>query len=618
MSKFHQVQLTIFLVCVVSTLCNTGRAEEHATVAKFLPRSTAVYCSIQNPSRTVDELSELCGVPDEQIYTLLRQVTQTNPSDGTQRNFSGTGLDSTDLDFEFNVNSIHFVLTNSREELGNAALLIDRGDNRRPIKKEFISLMIRVVSQAYFSRSSLLRSNVDVSKTGIALSQWEDSLEAIEFGDWIVFASNKSFANALENRFENPSSFKDSLASSNAFKASLRHNLKDHFFAGYLSYRKAKQVMLAFGNANEQHWKDFFLDNIPWVSTSVRLSNNGTTWGIDRKRVVAATVPSTGESTFWKLYQPIKTFCAVPDGVDIARGKCLKLEQWNNLTRDSYPGIKDTELYDIYAKNPLVAYETGISRPRLGSLQFEFWDMKKGESLKILEVEAGTEDSVIFNYLDKFYTAVDEGSRRNQYITKHRRTEILGNPAWWTDSIKKSDTLASRPMNSNERESDKQTLSENELSDGSGAIFFNGWVAQGQLSILEPLVDSDDSTRLRMADIETEKVVSRAMSIFNMDNVHYFEICRHDAIQSEWETFLDQVLSHAIPVGWSTRTNLLDEAMKNEKVYNKLIPLHKFRIEFRKIFAQLGALQPSCIEVESINNDCTRRIYGKSYRFKSR
>ena len=397
-----------------------------------------------------------------------------------------------------------------------------------------------------------------------------------------------------------------------SFLASVAKQFDDSFLSCYLSHRDAKRILIATAYAQEELWDKEALDGIPWVSTSLRLYHDDDQFRVDRKSVMASTMPLEGDRQYWEFYQPIEEFPPIPATVESVNAKGVNLEQWNQHAKKVYPEVYGEGAYEWFENDPLRAFRTGISRPRLGNLTYEIWDPSSGaqQYATLYKVDRETPQDTVLGYLKEYYTAIEDWDKRN-YDMNYRLTEVKGLPAWWTD--KHNPRFDFRGVGA-EVDAKKEEPKE-KRSTAQGAVVIDGWVVAGQEHIVDLVIDFDTGGFQQQPEKTYEKAVDAALKRFDFKSTHYFEYKTDSAVAEDFD-FLNRLLYRAMPVGWGARNNVFDEAKDDPTVLDRLTRPQKLRFYLETSLEEMIELKPRYVRVDSFSDRLPRQIYGESWVFQ--
>ena len=125
---------------IVCIFCFIGKssAETHEEIAKRLPADLAILATLERPDLVIEEFLTGLDMEPERLREFSELLLLTNPTDGTERQLNGDGKFDPGL---LSAQSFHFVVDNSREKVGDVAILIDRGDLELKLTIKYLSLI---------------------------------------------------------------------------------------------------------------------------------------------------------------------------------------------------------------------------------------------------------------------------------------------------------------------------------------------------------------------------------------------------------------------------------------------------------------------------------------------
>lgn len=619
---------TLTAVCTficVYCFSQISLAESHEDIAKKLPSDLAILATLEQPDVVIEEFLSGLGMEPERMREFSELLLLTNPTDGTQRKLKGDDKFDPGL---LSAQSFHFVVDNSREKVGDVAIIIDRGDLELTVTVEYAKLYVRLVSQIWNHNYQIRRVPVPFDLQDL-LSTWESTLTVVEGEKWLIIATSDSFAKEMKNGLISAPP-KSSLATNRNFGNSVAKQFDDAFLSCYMSHRDAKRILIATGYAKEELWDKEALNEIPWVSTSFRLFSDDDQFQIDRKSVMASTSPLQGDRRYWEFYQPIEEFPPIPPTVESVNAKGVKLEEWHQLAKKIYPEVYGKGVYESYESNPLLAFKTGISRPRLGNLKYEIWDHSSGTPQQVIlyKVESGTPEDTVLGYLKAYYTAVQDSSK-NYYDMNYRLTEVKGLTAWWTDKVDPKsggggaggegaeDAGSEKGVDKGDLDAKKEDDPKEKVSTAMGAVVIDGWVVAGQEHVVDLVTDFETGSFREQPENICKKAVDAALKRFDFENTHYFEYKTNSAVKQDFN-FLNTLLYRAMPVGWAVRNKVFDEAKKDPSVLDKFTRPQKLRFYLETSMEKLTEQKPVYLRVDSFSDRLTRQVFGESWIFKSK
>ena len=567
------IAVLLISICFVETGSNCV-GEEHKKVARYLPADIAVLATLQSPQSAFDTLLSIANVDFSQLNEASELLLLTDPSDGSVRNAQPMNLAQL-----LKAASIHWVVFDSRDQIGEFAILIDCGSEEIQLNHDTGTLLIRFLSQLF--ENQMLGQQKASAALLEALTRWESTLSLKTADKWIVVGSSDQVTRQLSTRLDDEAELDSSLANDRGFQNSTLCMLEGACLDCYISARNAKQLALSLGYEKQNLWEKKFRDEIPWIALSIRLSSDQEEFTIDRKTIIAATMPLSGHNCFWKFYRPIEEFPPLTPSADIVIGKHVLLDQWNQLAKETFDDVYGADTYSTYADNPVSAFRTGISRPQLGNLSFSIMDLDNPPNTRLFKINADAPRDTISSYLDTYYTALEENKRLGGYYqAKYRKTKIHGIEAWWIDD---SQATSSEPQSSETdtiesheaEDTDPQELNRQETkasATGEGAILLDDWVVIGNHQGLDELMDWGPPSAIRTDETtDIESTIQRTSRRLGLDkSPHEFEIRYADAVRSDIEFTVQNFLYYAFPVGWDISPEASQEAKHNSEVRARL------------------------------------------------
>ncbi len=617
----NMIKKTLTLSIFLSVLASFAKAEDHSVVAKFVPTDTAMLGSFQYPADTVQNFLEACGSDETQLGEVLDLILLTDPTDGTERRKSA----ETDvISFLANTTSCHLAVLNSTNELGDFALLFDRSDSDCKISNEFASLLIQVVAQFAKRRITPYSDN----QFHTYLTRAQNNLTAAEHANWLVIGTSEDCVSEIMSSIKKGR--KTSLANNRSFQASCNSSLKNSNCEFYVSFRSCKSFLIALGFENEKGWERKAMDEVPWQSYSAKIDQNGDDFYFDWKQMSAATMPRTGDSKLWEHYTEITEFPPLTDDAVLVRGKGVELEKWHAQSKLNYQETYGDKAYATYESNPLIAFQTGISRPKLGGMQFDYWDgtYQPGQ-LVLYKIDESADRDEILNYLEIYYREVERQSQ-DELRVDYNLTGIKGVDAWWSDIFEdnvatESDSPQFSDVESGEVENEApHEASESEVNieelkkdpscwlQGDGAAVLDRWVAIGSRRKVDGIVDWDQQ-RLR-DDESAQKLKSEILTIHSRfgenRRPHIFEFKRGRAIQEDLSEF-SELVHQTMPQGWVMRQS----DYQNMKSNLDLVPEYSRPVQLRFHLQQMVdhfCRNAKLVKVECFSNDMSKKVVGQT------
>lgn len=632
MRKLRGQILGVLFVCLAFTNIAQSQDAEHY-LAERLPKDVAILATLNQPSTQFADFLRGIDLPDNSVREMVELLLYTNPTDGTQRVREDEKTVTRDSDFELllNANTIHFVLTESRDRIGDWVILIDRGDSKTTISVETCRLWIRVISQAW-NHDKLIRQFVIPPDFEEALGKWDMTVHVEAKDRWVCIGSNKSTCDSLIQAANSDVPVSGSLAQDRSFQGYRKSSLNNASFSSYFSVRDGKRLLVSLAMANETNWKQLGYDEIPWMGTWIKLVDSKDNFRIDRKTVQAATIPLSGKHQFWAFYHPLETFPPLPEGVQSVVGKHVDLEGWHKTAKRIYPDLYGKGVYEEYENHPLLAWQTGISRPKLGNVKFEFVVQRdkeqRPEGVVLYDTTADSDAQTIMGYLELYGVAMNERAKRVFEISDYKKTEVEGNAAWWTEYVKKdpksvkfrSSATAGASGNA-EVDHQREVTAENkpQANSAAGCILIDGWVIQGNRLAIDRFVEWDSPARLvETGAKDCEVMIRDCASHFEFETFYEFQLQQESELDVFFVTKLQRLLYRAIPVGWAVRNGVFEEAKTNPVIVDSFSRPQKLRFLLESAIDNIRSLNPKRIKIFAFDRDLTKSLTGESWIFEKK
>lgn len=622
--------IVLFLLSVLPQIGQSQDAE--ISLAKRLPNDIAILATLNDPGKQFDQLLRMIDFSENELQEMLDLLLFTDATDGTERVPESLDSDSKSTGFALlkNARSIHFVLTNSREKIGDWVILIDRGEDATVVPAGFCGLWLRVISQ-YWNHEKQIRQYVLPPDFGELLGRWEMTVHVEENGSWLCIGSSKAITSSILQVVNSDVPVVKSLADERTFTVYRNHALNNAFCSWYFSMRNSKRLLESLGRANESNWTQVGRDEIPWKGLWMRTEESAGSFRIERRTKVAATTPLAGTHQFWKFYRPLETFPPLPEGIQSVSGTHVDLKGWHETAKKIYPELYGEGVYEEYENNLLSAWSTGISRPKLGNIKFECWIQLSGkelpDSVLLYDIAKGTNVETIMGYLDSYYAEVIEAVKRNGYVADYKRTTVEGNPAWWTDDLKKEPaprTIALSALKGGEEEAKdlKETDGENPVNTQSntanGAVVIDGWVANGNRVAIDQFVEWTSPAQLKKTGAkQCEELVRNCASRLGIEDFYRFEL-QQDRSLKIYENKLQRLLYSTMPVGWAVRNGVFEEAKKNPKVVESFSRPQRLRFLLETAIENLRSMNPKRIQIDAFDRELTKSLTGESWIFEKK
>lgn len=580
-------RLFILLCCYLIFSASPAIADTHENVARFLPADVAFYGTVNSPAEVMATLLSFVDTelptPEEAADLLLL----TDLADGAKRAF-----DSSDLGLGvLNSESIHLVVFDSRTDIGAFAILIDKGRQPFEISESVAQLGFRFLAQVV---NNGLPSNAHAGQLQEVMSKWESTLDVSSAGRWTVVASSKKLAVQLANQIVDDRPAVKNLASNRRFQKSLLTSLNESVLKFFVSPAHARQIAVSVGFENETVWDRKKRDEIPWMASSVQVSVADESLIVDKKTVVAATVPLTGNNKYWEFYRPIEQFPVVSGDVHTVLGKCVDLESLNSLAEQELDNVYGKGTYDRYKNSAVSAFRTGLSRPKLGNLSFSIMDFENSKNLRLFRISDDASHDEIMGYLDAYFPALQKNLAIGGYDVTFAKREFKGFKGWWSKEIDRDGPPAEQ---------------------GYGGLVLGDWVVIGTFAQL-----------LEVADLDTAKVqvhetselgnkiaeISRRMKFENRP--HEFGFYRSEAVSGEMRGYAKRLLQRVFPNGWQISQISRERGLEDFNVRKKLTRPQLLALYFTGMVDSYANQQLEYLKVDSISTDNSRFEIGESFR----
>lgn len=617
-----QVFGVLFVCLALTNIAQSQDAEDY--LAERLPKDVSFIATLDQPSTQLEKFLRGIDLPEDSVNEMVELLLYTNPTDGTQRVREDGNHEprNSGLELFLNANAIHFVLTESRDRIGNWVILIDRGDSKTTISVETCRLWIRVISQAW-NHDKLIRQYVILPDFEEALGKWDMTVHVESKDRWVCIGSNKSTCDSLIQAANSDMPVSGNLAQDRSFQSYRKSRLNDAFFSSYFSVRDGKRLLVSLAMANESNWRQLGYDEIPWMGTWMRSVDSEGSFRIDRKTVQAATIPLSGKHQFWAFYHPLETFPPLPEGVQSVAGKHVDLEGWHTTAKRIYPDLYGKGVYEEYEQNPLAAFSTGISRPKLGNVKFDLWiqleQKKQPESVVLYDFANGTDPEVIMTYLSDYYSGVIAAVKRNLMVADYQRSTVEGNPGWWTESMRR-DTSFDADGDDGPGPEDAKNFGNGEDSGGknfhgNGSILIDGWVIQGNRLAIDRFVEWDSPARLVDTGVqECEEMIRDCASHFEFDTFYGFQLQQASQLDI-FAAKLQKLLYRAIPIGWAVRNGVFEEAKTNPEIVDSFSRPQKLRFLLESAIDNIRSRNPKRIQIDAYDKGLTKSLTGESWIF---
>jgi len=561
-------------------------ADTHENVARFLPADVAFYGTVDSPAEVVANLTSFVEAELPTLEEAADLLLLTDLTDGTKRAF-----DSSDLGVGvLNAESIHLVVFNSRTDIGAFAILIDKGQQQFEISESVAQLVFRFLAQIV---NNGLPNNAHAGQLQEVMSKWESTLNVSSAGRWTVVASSEKLATELANQISSDQPVTKNLASNRRFQASSLTSLNNSFLKFFVSPFRARQIALSINFERETVWDRKKRDEIPWVASSIQLNLVDDSLTIDKKTVIAATVPLAGENKYWEFYRPIEQFPVLWDDVHTVLGKCVDLESWNGLAKQEVDNVYGKGTFARYNDSPVSAFRTGLSRPKLGALSFSIMDFKNSKNLRLFKVSDDTTHDVIMGYLDAYFPALQKNLAIGGYDVTFAKSEFKGFTGWWSKEI------------------DGEGPPEEQ---GNGALVLDDWVAIGTFTQLLEVADLDTGEVRVYEDSELGDKIAAISKRMKFENgPHEFGFYRSKAVSGEMRGYATRLLQRVFPNGWHTSQKSRERGLEDVNVRKKMTRPQLLALYFTGLVDSYAKHNLEYIKVDSISTDKSRFEIGETF-----
>lgn len=575
----------LFFCCAVFVVNTPAFSDSHQNVARFLPEDVAFYGTLNSPSKVIANLTSIVDSELPSLEEAADLLLLTDLTDGTKRVFDSTdlGVDLLDAD------SIHLVVFESRAEIGSFAILIDQGQTELEVSESLARLIFRFITQVV---DNGLPNNAHAGQLQEVMAKWESTLSVKSEGRWTVIASNDRLTSKLVAQLSKDQSVSKNLASNRRFQLSSSTSLGDSFLQFYVSPFQARQIALSANIEREHIWDKKKRDEIPWIGSSMRLDVMDDSLVVDMKTVVAATAPLTGENRYWNFYRPIKDYPVLWDDVHTVLGKCVDLEAWNDLAKRELDKVYGDGTFARYHDNPVAAFRTGLSRPKLGALSFSMMDSKNRRNLRLFKISEGTSDETIMGYLDSYFPALQKNRTQGGYETSYTQTEFNNIPGWWSHELKEESTV--------ER--------------GDGGLLLPDWVAVGCASQIKEIADLESGcARINNRTVLHNKVMSVSDRMGFAVAPHEIEYYRSQTVSAELRAYVSRTLHRIFPVGWNISEKSRQRGLEEERVRRKMTRPQLFGLYLTGLIDAVAKHDLEYIKVISVSVDRSRLEIGNTF-----
>lgn len=628
MNKLQNVFFVVGFVCFAIT--NVARSQDsEAYLAQRLPNNVSLFATLDQPSTQLNRFLQGIGLPEASIREMVELLLYTNPTDGTVRVRDSGNAEANTSDFGvlLNAKSIHFILTESREKIGDWVILIDRGDSDSIVSVDTCRLWIRVISQAW-NHNKLTRQFVIPPDFEEALGRWDMTVHVEAKKRWICIGASKESCEVFLQAVDSEVPVDKSLAKDRTFQSYRVSGFYNASFSSYFSVRDSKRLLVSLAMANESNWRQLGYDEIPWMGTWMRVVDSRDNFRIDRKTVQAATIPLSGKHQFWAFYHPLETFPPLPEGVQSVTGKHVDLEGWHKTAKRIYPDLYGKGVYEEYENHPLLAWQTGISRPKLGNVKFEFVVQRdkeqRPEGVVLYDTTADSDAQTIMGYLELYGVAMNERAKRVFEISDYKRTEVEGNAAWWTEYVRMNPRSmgAAAGLGSSDSdiapEGEENDKGESQIDSAAGCVLIDGWVIQGNRLAIDRLVEWDSPARLVETGVkDCEEMIRDCASHFEFGTFYGFQLQQESQLDV-FATKLQKLLYRALPVGWAVRIGVFEEAKMNPEIVDSFSRPQKLRFLLESAIDNIRSLNPKRIQIDAFDGGLTKSLTGESWIFEKK
>lgn len=310
---------------------------------------------LDEPDNFVDELKAV----DESFGSLLELADDLVQPD--QPGIDRKSSEGESLRLLLDASAAYFVVEDCPTELGDFAVILEVNSEfdtkgKTALVRNCISFLCKYLIQ------NATPSGTTKSHLVEHLERLNDALVSKNSDNWTVIASSNSFLDSIMNR----------LVSDDASRASRGYLEARNYFRPAADIkisrdtRSAKTLLISLGYFTRESWARSGAENIPWVATSISLAKNSGKFLCEFESTSASTLPLSGTNKMFGIYQPIKTYPAVPSeaiGYSIASFDLGSLTEFNKSEFDNLYGVG---LLKRLHADPIAKLEMGVGRWALG------------------------------------------------------------------------------------------------------------------------------------------------------------------------------------------------------------------------------------------------------------
>jgi hypothetical protein len=397
----------LYVILVCFSISNASWGQTEIAIENIVPHDCGLVLSVENPSALLTIASEQFQVDEAEFIRLCDRILQTNLVDATDLDGNST---SNDLNFLTDAASVHFVLENSRKQVGAFGILIEMSNQSNGITKDSLVPLVKVGSFL------LRRFLVDDSKIGgeldTQIAKFESGFQILKVQNWVLITHSHSLEKYVTGKV-NGEELGRPISSMRAFNVAKKEVLTNAIVKCYLSPRHltslSSLLRIESTGSNE-------LDEIPWAQLSIGTEESSSSFKIKQLTAFGRTSPASGKNRYWDLYLPIEEFPDVDLG-DWQRvaGSCVDQSKWNRQYLSDVNKVMGKEAAKNYADDPVSSFINGFSRESLGNLMLVA-EMANGAEQSWYAVKPDMRDRAR-QEVSKYFTGMDANYRNAGYQT---------------------------------------------------------------------------------------------------------------------------------------------------------------------------------------------------------
>jgi hypothetical protein len=525
-SSIHKV-LACFLASCLGNFCY-GNWQDTA-IDQAVPVDIAMLVSVEQPAENISEILKYLDVPIDNLVDLFRELSTTDLVDATDVNAPQGDI------FNFpNVDQLNFLLTNSRESVGEFAFVLKLDGPAKPIPDAGLKIMIRLLSKA--AHRSLVDRTIPGGQVDSQLAMFESGYAQSVTGNWLVISHSSSLREKLIAKLRGTSAAR-SLSNSRAFKIASKSKLEGAQIACFVSPRHSKSLIKLWGSVVVDS-----LNTVAWVQYSGRVSNFKDSMAFDQQTVFRRFSPPGGVSKYWDFYRPIED---LPEA-DLGQWSRISvrnvdMDQWIN----QYHQDVDNDGVGERPFDAVKAFHSGIGRRSLGGLAF-LVEMENGGEQAWYRVSRDVVDKAAAEVTDYF-----NGMTRNYQQAGYEIELDLSNTDVWElkikDAIDTSSGTGDAAAMGSDLEGPKATTPDIPWAHKYATLAGDWFVIGTRQAVLASTTEngSQNSSPLLeqfQLDLETFRL--------RRDAVHAFRMSRASSIASEFRSQTSKILNRLFGFSW--------------------------------------------------------------------